>query len=187
MTTAFQLIHPTVAFDAANSKSTASSTVATPTWKQQQQQRRARANLPTTSVTPHPMQPTTPGFPLALIASSNVVASSALDASTTFGRSTFPAPDTRLPHEDGIVERRHQMTFAGHPFTSVIYSRNSRQSAVESPINISEADLLELDPNGSLYVVPAWYVIVDHGSRQLNIIEPKLLSEITSRLRIART
>jgi hypothetical protein len=189
-TTAFQLIHPTSPVQAsASGKSATSSTIAAPTRRQHQsQQKRQGPMIQPSSATPHLLQPTTPAFPLALIASPNgAVASSAHDAATS-GPNALRPVNRQPQQDDSIVERRHQTTFAGHPFTSVVYSRRNRlQSDADSVVNISHGDLLELEPNGSLYVVPAWYVIVNRGSRQLDIIEPKLLSEITSRVKSART
>jgi hypothetical protein len=190
MTTAFQLIHPTIAVDARHSgESAVPSTTAAPTKRQHQsqQQRQERMIRPTLATPSDLLQQTTAAFPLALIASPNrVVATSAHDSVASV-RNALRAPNHQPQRDDSILESRHQTTFAGHPFTSVVYSRRNRQSDAESVVNISHGDLLELEPNGSLYVVPAWYVIVDRDTRQLDIIEPKLLSEVTSRLKSART
>jgi len=84
--------------------------------------------------------------------------------------------------KDDVVEHQHETMFAGQKYTMVVYSKDSRKQATEAAKNISQDDLVGLDPTGSLYVVPAWYVIVDQDIKQVNVIEPVLLAEITARL-----
>lgn len=97
---------------------------------------------------------------------------------SNLGHSVLPTLSHQPIEDDNIVEQRHKAMFAGEQFTMVTYSRHRLSYAP----NISHSDLLRLDPEGSVYVVPAWYAIVDQQTKQLNVIEPKLLSGIMARL-----